>query len=187
MSNQSSNQTTNQANAQFSTGPRTPEGKAISSQNARKHGLSAKSLSIQPADQEDFNDLLAQYQREINPQGPIQQTLFEELVAAAWNLRRVRTLQSELEMLDYRYERLDRYHVRFERTFHRTLKELRTLQTEAALHHMLPRETRHKTPILASPLIIAKRSQERQKEFALNPRQPQSPPIPDAVSDRLTA
>jgi hypothetical protein len=64
--------TTNQANAQFSTGPRTPEGKARSSQNALKHGLSARQLAIQPVDQEEFDELLAEYQAQINPRGAAQ-------------------------------------------------------------------------------------------------------------------
>jgi hypothetical protein len=131
-----------------------------------KHGLIAKQLAIQPEDQAEFNDLLAQYQQEINPQGPIQQTLFDELITAAWNLRRVRILESELNLLDPRSDRLARHHSRFERTLHRSLKELKALQTDAALHQMLPREVRHRTPLLASPLKIAKRAQERDKAYA---------------------
>jgi hypothetical protein len=131
-----------------------------------KHGLLARQLAIQPEDQAEFNDLLAHYQQEINPQGALQQTLFDELITAAWNLRRVRILESQLDMLDPRSDRLARHHSRFERTLHRSLKELKSLQTDAALHHMLPRELRHRTPLLASPLKIAKRAQERDKAFA---------------------
>jgi len=68
----------NRANAQLSTGPRTEEGKARSAQNARKHGLSARQLAIAPQDRDEFEELLAHYQTEINPRGPIQQTLFDE-------------------------------------------------------------------------------------------------------------
>ena len=39
-------QTANAANARLSTGPRTNEGKASSSQNARTHGLTAAQLVI---------------------------------------------------------------------------------------------------------------------------------------------
>lgn len=121
------------------------------------------SQAIVPQDQSEFNVLHAQYQREINPQGPLQQTLFEELVAAAWNLRRVHLIEADLDMLDPRFDRLARHHARFEKTFHRALKELRTLQTEAALRQLLPREIRRNTPLLACPEKISRRSQERDK------------------------
>ena len=155
----------NRANAQLSTGPRTQNGKATSSQNARKHGLTAKQLTIKPEELAEFDDMLAGYQFEINPRGAIQQTLFDELVAAAWNLRRVRILESQLDLLDPQFDRLARHQARFERTFHRALKELKALQTSAAVRYLLPREIRHKTPMLASPILlktfVAKRSQQQ--------------------------
>lgn len=151
---------TNRANAQLSTGPRTEEGKAASSQNARKHGLTARHLAIKPEDQEEFDEMLAGYQIEINPTGAIEQTLFDEIVAAAWNLRRIRVLQSELDPLDLQYDRLARHHTRFERTFHRTLKELKALQTDRTLHGRLRQDDRERTPLLASPQQISKRSQD---------------------------
>jgi hypothetical protein len=74
----------NAANAQLSTGPRTSEGKNRSSQNASKHGLTAREVVLAPGEQEEFDDLVADYQADVKPQGAIQQTLFNQLVAAAW-------------------------------------------------------------------------------------------------------
>ena len=85
----------NRANAQLSTGPRSEEGKARSSQNALKHGLTAQHLVVKPEEREAFEALQAHYQLEIAPQGALQQTLFDELVTAAWNLRRVGILEAE--------------------------------------------------------------------------------------------
>jgi len=159
----------NRSNAQFSTGPRTEEGKARSSQNALKHGLTAQQLVIKPEEQEAFEQLQAHYQAEIDPRGALQQTLFDELVAAAWNLRRVHILQAGIDLLDPLSDRLARHHTRFERTFHRALKALQSLQTEARLHAMLPPRVRLKTPFLAAPLVIAKRSQQRDQEHGYDP------------------
>src|SRR5450755_1431790 len=90
----------NQANSQFSTGPRTEEGRARSSQNALKHGLTSQQLIVNPEEREAFEELQARYQSEIDPQGALQQTLFDELVTAGWNLRRVRLIQAGIDLLD---------------------------------------------------------------------------------------
>ncbi len=82
----------NAANAQHSTGPRTPEGKARSSQNARTHGLTARDLVIAPDELEEFEELRNDYQASVQPQDAIQQSEFELLVGAAWNLRRIRRM-----------------------------------------------------------------------------------------------
>src|SRR5437667_6531771 len=86
----------NAANAQHSTGPHTPEGQARSSQNARTHGLTARDVVIAPDEREEFEQLLNDYQTHVKPQDPIQRTLFDELVSAAWNLRRVRRMEVQL-------------------------------------------------------------------------------------------
>jgi hypothetical protein len=151
----------NAANAQHSTGPRTPEGKTRSSQNASKHGLTAREVVIAPGEQQEFEDLLASFQADVQPQGAIQQTLFNQLVAAAWNLRRVRLLEAEPRNQDNPNEldRLARHHTRIERSFHRSLKELKALQTNAVLHASLAAPFRKNTPPLTSANEIAKRTQ----------------------------
>ena len=172
MSPSSARQSANAANAQLSTGPRTPDGKARSAQNARKHGLTAKDLLIGPEDREEFDELLAGLQADVAPQGTLQQTLFDELVSSAWNLRRVRRLQAELcahaatyqdvltDELQSKLDRLARYKARIERTFHRSLNELKALQTNAALQLTLSQPVENALP-LASAIEIAKRTQSR--------------------------
>ena len=172
MSPSSARQSANAANAQLSTGPRTADGKARSAQNARKHGLTAKDLLIGPEDREEFDELLAGLQADVAPQGTLQQTLFDELVSSAWNLRRVRRLQTELcahaatyqdvltDELQSKLDRLARYKARIERTFHRSLNELKALQTNAALQLTLSQPVENALP-LASAIEIAKRTQPR--------------------------
>ncbi len=162
----------NARNAQQSTGPRTPEGKARSAQNARKHGLTANDLMVLPSETaEELEEFIAGFTAEINPQGYIQQTLFNELVGAAWNLRRVRRMEAELYadagsyrdmandgQLQLQLDRLGRHRSRLERTFTRSLKELKTLQTNAVLSAQLPETTQVEAP-LAWASEITKRTQ----------------------------
>jgi hypothetical protein len=170
-------QIANAANAQLSTGPRTEEGKAHSSQNARTHGLTAKHLVIPSEDRAAFDELRAQLHAEINPQGAIQQIIFEELVDSAWNLRRVRAMEAALnhsvpdalltdDNHSAKLDRLARHHTRLERIFFRSLRELKALQTDAALSLTLPPYFMQIAPPLASRAQIAKRTQF----FAMNDR-----------------
>jgi len=161
----------NTANAQHSTGPRTPEGQVRSSQNARTHGLTARDLIVAPNEREEFEELLNDYQSDVKPQGAIQQTLFDELFGAAWNLRRVRRMESELcsgtsyqdlmkdDELQKKLDRLARHKTRIERTFHRSLKELKALQTNTMIESTLPLSVRRKTPPLGNATEISKRTQ----------------------------
>ena len=165
-------QSANADNARLSTGPRTEEGKARSSQNARKHGLTAAQLIIAAEDREEFEDFHAQLQTDIRPEGALQQILFYQLVAAAWNLRRIRRMETELtasaqtylDILDNpdltaKLDRLARHQTRIERTFHRSLRELKSLQTDAALAPTLPPEFMQRVQPLASKTQLAKRTQ----------------------------
>ena len=79
----------NAANAQHSTGPRTPEGRARSSQNARTHGLTARDVVVAPHEREEFEQFLNRYQTDVAPQDAVQLSVFDDLVAAAWDLRRI--------------------------------------------------------------------------------------------------
>jgi hypothetical protein len=155
----------NQANARLSTGPQTPEGKARSSQNARKHGLSAREVVIAPDEREEFEEFLEAYQADLQPQGMTEQGLFNQLVLAAWNLQRISRLEADWAKdsdplrNDYReasIERLARYHTRAERTYFRCLRELRVLQTNRSLREAQPEASA--LPPLASIAIWTKQT-----------------------------
>jgi hypothetical protein len=156
-------QIANTANAQLSTGPRTEEGKRQSSQNARTHGLTAQHPVIPDQDRAAFDQLRAQLHAETKPQGVLQQIIFEELLHSAWNLRRVRALEAELNASApddaAKLDRLARHHTRIERAFFRSLRELKALQTDAALSLTLPPRFMKIAPPLASRAQISKRTQ----------------------------
>ena len=78
----------NRANAKKSTGPRTPEGKARSSMNAMVHGLSARRVVLPNEDRGAFEAFARAMRKDLRPDGPVQAMLVEEVIGAAWRLRR---------------------------------------------------------------------------------------------------
>jgi hypothetical protein len=85
----------NKANAQKSTGPKTPEGKARSSQNAVRHGLSATTFIVFNEDLEEYTELREDYMCRFAPRDRVEIDLIERMVHAAWNLRRTWNLENE--------------------------------------------------------------------------------------------
>jgi hypothetical protein len=83
-------------NAQKSTGPRTPEGKARSSQNARKHGFFTQTALLFYEAPEDFVALRDSYIDEYQPQTPTEMHFVMEMANAQFRLRRVRGLEADL-------------------------------------------------------------------------------------------
>ena len=133
----------NQANAQHSTGPNTDEGKARVSQNALRHGLTARHLVIRDDEHEEFAALQNALSEELAPQGAMEAIVFQELLHAAWNLQRFRRIEAEVSrgaIEDFTdpatttvLDRLTRYQARALRARQKALQELRVLQTNRAL------------------------------------------------------
>jgi hypothetical protein len=86
----------NRANAQASTGPRTPEGKAASSQNAVKHGLYSRRTMERLAGREnaaarvEYDAHLAGLQADWKPQGEREESLVDLMADQDWHLAELR-------------------------------------------------------------------------------------------------
>ena len=127
-------------NAQLSTGPRSPEGKARSAANSTKLGLyAAQAVLLTEEDRTEFDALESAYSYELRPFTPVERTLFSQLVLAAWNIQRANRLEAALAadegvdpLLSAANEktlaRITTARMRAERTFHKSLKELRASQ-----------------------------------------------------------
>ena len=86
------------ANGSKSRGPVSEEGKARSSQNARKHGLCAAFNTLPDESQTDFDQLLAAHEERLQPEGELEAELVRTLAIARWRLRRIPDI--ETAMLD---------------------------------------------------------------------------------------
>src|SRR5882757_8073856 len=86
----------NRANAQKSTGPRSPEGKSVSRFNALQHGLDAKSVIIPGEDPAEYEQLACDYHTEYHPRTPSEAFHVDTMLRADWNKRRLQKLEAEL-------------------------------------------------------------------------------------------
>ena len=84
----------NQQNAQLSTGPRTPEGKAVSSRNAFKFGLTAKDVVLPTEDASAFEALHAALVNQWEPASDGERLLVDDMAAARWRFRRIEKVQT---------------------------------------------------------------------------------------------
>jgi hypothetical protein len=164
----------NRLNAQKSTGPRTPEGKAKVSQNAVTHGLTAFRPVLAGEDHEEYALFRDDFFRHHAPVGILEETLAQHAADTFWRLQRAQNYEtavlntliheaqnsdnpdiSQIENLsprdrtskieneksllgqilldDFRQthclEKIQKYEMSLERSFFRTQKELRLLQS----------------------------------------------------------
>ena len=84
----------NRRNAQKSTGPTSPEGKAASSMNALKTGIHAKSAIIPGENADDLQLLTNEYYDFYRPANPIARGLVDDLIRCEWTLRRMDTAEA---------------------------------------------------------------------------------------------
>jgi hypothetical protein len=82
--------TANQANAQLSTGPVSPEGKAISSRNRLSHGFRSSTVLLPGDNPAEYEALLTELSEHYGPEDLAEIRFVREMADAEWRLRRVR-------------------------------------------------------------------------------------------------
>jgi hypothetical protein len=146
----------NRQNAQKSTGPRSPEGKAASRLNALKSGIDAQAQIITGEDPANLDALVAEYQQRFDTSAPECRMLVDTLISCEWLFRRLNRAEASLweytildtvsrlfsndhplgRVLDRRHDKFDRLQRRInsiQRNYLRALTELQKLEkTEAA-------------------------------------------------------
>ncbi|MGB7748784.1 MAG: hypothetical protein WBN75_16030 [Verrucomicrobiia bacterium] len=88
----------NRHNAQKSTGPKTPGGRAVSKMNALKHGILSKEVLVRGIQAREsareLRALHAQFLEHYKPVGPVEGMLVDQIVTTHWRLRRVLKAES---------------------------------------------------------------------------------------------
>jgi len=135
----------NRLNAQHSTGPTTPEGKAVTSQNALKSGIDAESLIIRTEDPAQYQTLADAYYAQFAPATEHERALVDILISSEWLRRRylrvesciwngrlesAPALQSAYAWIDERLGRVDRRLNSAFRSYAHALKQLEAIHSK---------------------------------------------------------
>ncbi|HTA40972.1 MAG TPA: hypothetical protein VK789_00915 [Bryobacteraceae bacterium] len=142
----------NRRNAQRSTGPRTAEGKARSSLNNLRHGLTGQITVLPEEDREAHDAFCDRLISGFQPETPIEEQLAHFIAEDAWRLNRIAAIENNIfalgrsrhhgeirnaledaqSFLDHARELnlLSLYEQRIHRNMQRNLNQLRELQKE---------------------------------------------------------
>ena len=188
----------NRRNAQKSTGPKTPEGKAAVSMNALRHGLRARTVVLPGESREEFNQLCDDLEVEWHPQSRTEQFYVEQMAVSQWKLTRMEVVEvnifkdtdapsKQLPMLD----RLWQAQCRLERSYARAQRELERLQNSRRDPVHEPDDVtpapQPEDPVTAAPVPAAAApapaaAVEAQVGQAVPPVHSDEPPTPPAAA-----
>jgi hypothetical protein len=139
------------ANGTKSQGPTSAAGKRRSSANSTRHGLLAKSVVLSNESECVFQQFFDEHLQKLNPADGVEYAVVEEIVTAAWRLRRLWNVETTLFNkaiqrstdttapgrsadaftslgANNQLQLLDRYETRIQRMYQRALKTLEQLR-----------------------------------------------------------
>jgi hypothetical protein len=138
------------ANGALSKGPKTEEGKRRAALAHMRHGLLSKCVVIENESQELFDLVVTQHVEFFKPRNAVEQGMVEDIACTYWRLRRVMAIEtsmfsagvrkqdpvSEVERLELAFAQLcdsskfnvlNRYEARLQRSYQRALRNLAAL------------------------------------------------------------
>jgi len=162
----------NRLNAQKSTGPRTPEGKARSSRNALKHGVHSRRLTFTTDDVLGLRASLAAHRAEFRPVGPREHAVVLQIAVAEWGCRRQRSAETALFNQPSAADDVDPF-----------------LRNLSALNHLTRVESRfHRLYLRAlNNLHRLQKSRRRREKHNNDKTNPIAPPLPDSPDPPVDA
>lgn len=158
----------NRRNAQFSTGPKTGEGKRRCALNARRHGLTGQISAMTEEDRAAHDEFSAVMLKDLAPEGAVETQLAQRVATDSWRLNRVSAIEDNLFALgfDEHSDEIETGHPQI----HAALAAAKTFQSEAkqlqllSLYEQRLNRSVHKN-LEALRKLQAERKAQRQAEM----------------------
>src|ERR1022692_1715228 len=167
------NQRSNRQNAQHSTGPKTPEGKAAIRFNALTYGLRTRATILPDENAADYSRLYDELAVDWQPQNRTERFYLETMVTSQWLLARVAASEQKvylfIEFGEKQFVMLGyvaKLRARLERSFRTAIEDMKQSQKERQARQPQPAQTAQPAKPVPAP--------------APKPAEPQTPP-PDYV------
>jgi hypothetical protein len=170
-------------NGAKSHGPKTPEGKRASSQNARTHGLGSQFVVFDGESEDEFNQHWQEFIDEHQPCTPTERELVHRLAVASWRLHRCYAREAsiiKLKMIDQR-ESLDDDYDDLTPADHAAYAFRSLADTGRALELLNRYETRDRRAFDQSLRTLLQLKSARIQKQALAPRPTTHHPPPTTV------
>ncbi len=84
-----------------STGPRTPEGKAVASMNAMRHGLTGRVVVLPSEDMNVYNAFCKELMADLAPETPVERQYAQTFCDTQWRLNRARSYEDNMLALGH--------------------------------------------------------------------------------------
>jgi len=129
-------------------GPQTEEGKAVSRNNAIKHGIFAKQILMSGEDEDELFQLGKKMREQYKPKTEIEFVLVDRIITGVWRLKRL-LAKEETEVFSaygggimHDADKFFRYEVMLERSVFRAMHELERIQDKS------------EGKVVASPVVV---------------------------------
>ena len=163
----------NRANAAYSTGPRSLEGKNNSKRNSFRHGLYARDLVLPGEDPAELDQLRARLRSEHQPGNETESILVNEIAENFWRLRRMREMEArgmQPEDFDGWFEAglltlVARKMAAAERSMYKAIATLRQLQKDRGFVPSISANTGDEPDPIEDPVPSDDVSEEPLNEF----------------------
>jgi hypothetical protein len=168
-------------NGAKSHGPKTPEGKEISSRNSLKHGFtSRKTFILQTESPDDYREFLAEHIAIHQPASPAEKELVDQMAIARWRIRRfvgAETVLIDCEMVR-NHEKVDKEFGPTDSDVHLALA-IRSLADESRCLSLMSRyEARHQRTHDKAYAALRELQQSRVPAAPPDPAPPDAPTAP---------
>jgi plasmid maintenance system antidote protein VapI len=182
----------NRRNAQLSTGPKSEEGKAISSMNALKSGLDAESQFVIGESREAFAKLQSEYDTHYTATNPEQRFYLDSAIRHEWLLRRFHRVEAELWIHEAKQaepgtgiqlgEAFDKTSPTFMRLHRRVAASEKTYKESMAAYRRLKKEDEEKS--VEKPAPQPQQTKPETPQLASFRTSPYQPPQPNPASKK---